>query len=107
MKEKRGSGKSSEVEPLQVRSKPGIDLPKEVSPAKVNQPKPKKATASKAPVAKKSVFRKKPVAKPTFEQIQLRAYFIAEHRRSLGISGDETADWIQAERELLNELGNR
>jgi hypothetical protein len=107
MKEKRGSGKSIEAEPPQVPSKPETDLPKEVSPAKVNQPKSKKTAASKAPVAKKSALRKKPVVKPTFEQIQLRAYFIAERRRSLGISGDETADWIQAERELLNELGDR
>jgi 8-oxo-dGTP pyrophosphatase MutT (NUDIX family) len=34
----------------------------------------------------------------------LRAYFIAERRRTLGIHGDETSDWAAAERELLEEL---
>jgi hypothetical protein len=34
----------------------------------------------------------------------LRAYFIGERRRSLGIPGDETSDWVAAERELLAEL---
>jgi hypothetical protein len=41
------------------------------------------------------------------EQVALRAYFIAERRRSLGISGDETSDWMQAEQELSQELTGR
>jgi hypothetical protein len=40
---------------------------------------------------------------PTIEQIQLRAYFIGERRASLGIAGDSTSDWVQAERELKEE----
>ena len=39
----------------------------------------------------------------TIEQIQRRAYFIAEHRKSSGISGDEAGDWAQAERDLRAE----
>ena len=39
----------------------------------------------------------------TSEQIQHRAYLIAERRKSLGVSGDETGDWAQAERELRAE----
>jgi hypothetical protein len=39
----------------------------------------------------------------TSEQIQQRAYQIAERRKSLGVSGDETEDWAQAERELRAE----
>jgi hypothetical protein len=39
----------------------------------------------------------------TSEQIQLRAYFIAERRKNSGIGGDESEDWAQAERELLAE----
>lgn len=42
--------------------------------------------------------------KPTFEQIQLRAYFISEQRRNLSIAGDEHSDWVRAESELRNEL---
>ena len=43
-------------------------------------------------------------AQPSNEQVALRAYFIAERRRTLGIDGDETSDWVAAERELLEEL---
>jgi hypothetical protein len=45
--------------------------------------------------------------RPSAEQVALRAYFIAERRRSLGVHGDETSDWIAAERELLAELEPR
>jgi hypothetical protein len=38
------------------------------------------------------------------EQVALRAYFIGERRRSLGIAGDETSDWVQAEQELSEEV---
>ena len=41
---------------------------------------------------------------PTEEQIQTRAYFISEHRRKLGLPGDEGHDWLTAERELMAEL---
>ena len=42
--------------------------------------------------------------RPSADQVALRAYFIAERRRSLGVHGDETSDWIAAERELIAEL---
>ncbi len=38
------------------------------------------------------------------EQVALHAYFIAERRRKLGMPGDQTSDWVQAERELLSEI---
>jgi hypothetical protein len=41
---------------------------------------------------------------PTLEQIQLRAYFVSERRQRLGSPGDSTSDWIQAERELRDEM---
>jgi hypothetical protein len=40
---------------------------------------------------------------PTFEQVQLRAYFISERRRKLGLPGDESHDWLTAEQELREE----
>jgi hypothetical protein len=52
----------------------------------------------------KSKSRKKVAAKPTVEQVALRAYFIGERRRNLGMPGDETSDWVAAEREILEEL---
>ena len=51
----------------------------------------------------KTGARKKTAGHPSVEQIQLRAYFIAERRRRLGLPGDETADWVQAERELTTD----
>jgi hypothetical protein len=41
---------------------------------------------------------------PTYEQVQLRAYFISERRRKLGLPGDESHDWLTAEQELRTEL---
>jgi Protein of unknown function (DUF2934) len=41
---------------------------------------------------------------PSYEQIELRAYFIGERRHKLGQAGNETSDWVQAERELRQEL---
>jgi hypothetical protein len=52
----------------------------------------------------KSKAQKKALVQPTSEQVALRAYFIGERRRTLGIHGDETSDWVAAERELLAEL---
>jgi hypothetical protein len=45
-----------------------------------------------------------PLEEPAFEQIQLRAYFIAERRQREGLPGDDQSDWLQAKEELLNEL---
>jgi hypothetical protein len=67
----------------------------------------KKKTASNSTgnvTAAKSKSQKKAIAQPSSEQVALRAYFIAERRRVLGIHGDETSDWVAAERELLEEL---
>lgn len=47
----------------------------------------------------KSVAGKNIESQPSNEQVALRAYFIGERRRNLGIPGDEVSDWVQAERE--------
>lgn len=36
----------------------------------------------------------------TTEDISLRAYFIGERRRHLGLPGDPESDWLEAERQL-------
>ena len=67
----------------------------------------KKKTASNSTgnvAAAKSKSQTKAIVQPSSEQVALRAYFIAERRRVLGIHGDETSDWVAAERELLEEL---
>jgi len=37
------------------------------------------------------------------EDIERRAYFIAERRKKMGWPGDETSDWVDAEAQLLAE----
>jgi hypothetical protein len=51
----------------------------------------------------KSAPKKEGAVFVTREQIQHRAYLIAERRKSSGVSGDENGDWAQAERELRAE----
>jgi Protein of unknown function (DUF2934) len=63
----------------------------------------KKSASSLAGNASKGQASKE-TARPAAEQVALRAYFIAERRRTLGMQGDETSDWIAAERELIEEL---
>ena len=82
-------------------------------------PTPSQSAAPTSVPAKKSVQRKAGApstktktrktidAQPSNEQIALRAYFIGERRRNLGIPGDETSDWVEAEREILEELKAR
>lgn len=64
----------------------------------------KKSSSGSAADALKSEASKEAGARPTAEQVALRAYFLAERRRTLGMQGDETSDWIAAERELIKEL---
>ena len=66
--------------------------------------KPRKSS-SKAIKAKATSKTQKVISlSPTVEQVQVRAYFISERRRKLGLPGDERHDWLTAERELLAEL---
>lgn len=68
------------------------------------KPKEKKARAPGKTASSGTGGRSKKKSKePTVEQIQLRAYFIAERRKTLGLHGDATSDWVQAERELREE----
>ena len=41
------------------------------------------------------------------DDIALRAYYIAEKRRHHGHHGDETSDWIEAERQLASETRSK
>jgi hypothetical protein len=55
-----------------------------------------KAKSAKTKPAKKATHSGK-VKEPTFEEIQLQAYYIGEHRKKYGIPGDATSDWVEAE----------
>jgi hypothetical protein len=93
-----GEDKSKKVakEKRSVKKTKAVALPVAEIPA-VAEPK-------KTPVRAKRSVRSTGTKEPSYEQIQLRAYFIGERRKSLGILGDETSDWVQAERELKEEL---
>jgi hypothetical protein len=79
---------------------------------KAEAKKPRKSSKGKsATKTLKVIGRPKVIGKPkvivhlpTFEQVQLRAYFISERRRKLGLPGDESHDWLTAEQELREEL---
>ena len=82
-------------------------------PSAANQPNgDKKATAratpAKAAAAPKRAAKPLPSKAPGFtaDDIALRAYFIAEKRRLHGLAGDESQDWLEAERQLLAESGS-
>jgi Protein of unknown function (DUF2934) len=90
-KEKRGAKKASLLDTESLETAP---KPKEKKP---------RAPGKTASSGTGSRSKNKP-KEPTVEQIQLRAYFIAERRKALGLHGDATSDWVQAERELREEV---
>jgi uncharacterized protein (TIGR02271 family) len=66
---------------------------------------PRTAGVGASPITgtEKSAPKKESAVLVTREQIQERAYLIAERRKSSGVGGDESGDWAQAERELRGE----
>ena len=90
-------------------------------PKNAIQPEPAPLTAAKKPAKPKAAKKAEPttprtqvketaVTKPgsskvkiTAADVALRAYFIAEKRYKLGIPGDSTSDWVEAERQLKAE----
>jgi hypothetical protein len=88
-----------------TEKKSAISKPKPAKPAKrarrkvKTRAKPAKAFAPR----KKPAPRKEPATPILFEQIQLRAYYISEKRRREALPGDEYQDWVEAERQLLDE----
>lgn len=97
--------KEKEEEPKEVKVKKTVKS-KVISEEKpVSEEKaPEKPTAAAAPKPKKAAaktVKKKPVVvEITYEEISLRAYFIAENRNKLGLPGSEHDDWVEAERQL-------
>jgi len=90
--------------------------------AKTKKPAVKKAAAPKAKTTKaavagkavkKTVVKKTPPAPlappaaPSYDDIALRAYFISEKRQQLGLPGDSSEDWVEAERQLVEEAKSK
>jgi hypothetical protein len=72
--------------------------------AKKSPASAKKKTAAKTKGTRGS---KAAAMEPTDEEIRIRAYFIAERRHRLELTGDADTDWLEAKRQLLSELGPR
>jgi len=81
-KTKKGVSKGEIVKPAAQAAKPA---------AKVSAPKAETKPVAKAP---KATAKK---AAPTYQEIALRAYYIAEDRCRQGRSGCPESDWLQAE----------
>jgi hypothetical protein len=83
------------------KSKTMVQPAKEISATRLAEtPSERNSTVT---VTSKYPVRSSKAKEPSYEQVQLRAYFIGERRKSLGIPGDETSDWVQAELELKVE----
>ena len=103
--QKRAVRKTAKAaEPVSTAANPVVttEAKKPRSSSKVSKPSKEK----KEKKAKKATSETLKVVTlpPTFEQVQVRAYFISERRRKLGLPGDDGHDWLTAERELLAEL---
>lgn len=86
------------------KSKAAIPAERVTKPAAKEKP----VAAKAKPAAKAKVAAKPPAAKakaPVYTQddVALRAYFIAENRRTHGLPGSEHLDWLEAERQLAAE----
>ena len=75
------------------------EKPARRAPAKTRKSPAKKAMKQAAKTASAAVVE------PTDEQIQLRAYFIAERRHRLALPGNADSDWLEAKRQLQSETG--
>ena len=96
--------KKKRVQKRAVRKKAKTAEPVSAAASPAVTPKTKKPRRSSSKAKSISKTPKLTTLLPTFEQVQLRAYFISERRHKLGLPGDEGHDWLTAERELLAEV---
>ena len=104
-----------EAKPKRVRAARSVQKPAASKPSSEEGHEPAQELAKKAPARKRSAPQTEASA-PTVQgsdgnlqlsfstdDISVRAYFIGEHRRSLGHCGDSEGDWLEAERQLRSE----
>ncbi len=100
--EREEKSKKVAKEKRSVKKSKTVALPVKEIPAAPVAEKPAAPKSTAPETVKRPVRSSK--KEPSYEQVQLRAYFIGERRKSLGIPGNETSDWVQAELELKTEL---
>jgi hypothetical protein len=93
-KKTKGSSSKKPSQQLDVAADRNTSLPASGFPV---APKPRRAAG----------FRKKAASEIAADEIALRAYYIAEHRRNLSLPGDELGDWAEAERQLRKESARK
>lgn len=80
---------------------------KKVATSKAKSAAKKSSDQKKEKPAKVSIKLRTPGKRPVVaisqEEIALRAYYIAEKRRAAGLPGNEHDDWLEAERQLMEE----
>ena len=89
-------------------AKPAKSKPAKRMPAKKASPAAPSATRAVTATPARVMTRKRGgkseitavIGSVTTEDISVRAYFIGEHRRHLGLPGDHESDWLEAERQL-------
>jgi len=85
-------------------AKPAKKAAKKTSPAQPSAARTSAVTATPARVMTRKRGGKTEITavigSVTTEDISVRAYFIGERRRHLGLPGDPQSDWLEAERQL-------
>ncbi|HEY5814231.1 MAG TPA: DUF2934 domain-containing protein [Terrimicrobiaceae bacterium] len=101
--------KEKAVAPKKTKAKSSKSASRDVTPRnKESKPAPE----LQSPAAPKPVRETTPAEIPdviglSADDIALRAYYLAEHRRNLNLPGDDVDDWIEAERQLRKELDKK
>ena len=85
-------------------SKPAKKAVKKTTGRKPAAVRRRASTATPARIITRRVEGKPEVAviigSVTMKDIDLKAYYLAERRKDLGLPGDSESDWLQAEQEL-------
>jgi hypothetical protein len=85
-------------------AKPAKKAAKKASSAKPSAARTRAATATPARAMTRKRVEKSEITaligSVTADDISMRAYFIGERRRHLGLPGDPQSDWLEAERQL-------
>jgi hypothetical protein len=101
------NSKKVKKEKRSVKKTKAVAVPATETPAaSIAEPEPVAKAKGKNKSAKKAAPDVK-VQEPTFEEIQRQAYFIAERRARLGVPGDATSDWVEAEAVLKAQLTSK
>jgi hypothetical protein len=93
------TGNGNRIAAPRKKSRPSADKPKAKKAAK------KTATPASRTSSKKITSSSLSLKEPTDDEIRIRAYFLAERRIQLSLPGDSAHDWIEARRQLIEEVG--